>query len=249
MNHATQTVNTENGDRGQKSTELAENISEQENKGHRSDETGTAEKREGLGLEGGEIETAVVNNPSNVTTSETKEIAVDNSGNGSSSNTTETQELEDNLGKSNITAEVATEIRAQNVIQNESELKSSQNNATLDVENKHSDSNSTDLETKDSETNFGNLSNSSNSTETLISGESSTEESPVEENDDVDAEKLDTEDVLESELNENPEEIQHDSIDEPDSSDTLEMKDVRTDLETLPEIQTEGTNSEDAASE
>ncbi|PWA48167.1 hypothetical protein CTI12_AA489280 [Artemisia annua] len=45
-----------------------------------------------------------------------------------------------------------------------------------------------------------------------------------------------------------PDEIQHDPIDSTDSTH-LEEKDVRTDLDTLPDIVTEGGNSEDTAAE
>ncbi|PWA71846.1 hypothetical protein CTI12_AA275130 [Artemisia annua] len=45
-----------------------------------------------------------------------------------------------------------------------------------------------------------------------------------------------------------PDEVQHDPIDSTDSTH-LEEKDVRTDLDTLPDIVTEGGNSEDTAAE
>ncbi|CAI9104202.1 OLC1v1002831C1 [Oldenlandia corymbosa var. corymbosa] len=48
---------------------------------------------------------------------------------------------------------------------------------------------------------------------------------------------------------ENIEEVQHDLIDTSDSSIGLQEKEVRTDLETLPEIQTEVSNDDDAAAE
>ncbi|VFQ78255.1 unnamed protein product [Cuscuta campestris] len=48
---------------------------------------------------------------------------------------------------------------------------------------------------------------------------------------------------------ENLDEIGQDLIDQSDTSISLEEKDIRMDLETLPEIQTEGTNADDAAAE
>lgn len=71
---------------------------------------------------------------------------------------------------------------------------------------------------------------------------------------DVDDNHLDSEStgpdetkISESEVTGYLEEIQQDSIDSSDSSEEKDTEDVGMDLDTLPEIQTEGTNSEDAA--
>lgn len=48
---------------------------------------------------------------------------------------------------------------------------------------------------------------------------------------------------------ENTDEVQHDTIDSSDSSVTLDDKGVHVDLDTLPYIRTEGSNSEEAAEE
>ncbi|XP_016477197.1 uncharacterized protein LOC107798684 [Nicotiana tabacum] len=71
----------------------------------------------------------------------------------------------------------------------------------------------------------------------------------------TEAEKTDTSDENgttdegeDASIAENMEEVQDDPIDTSDSSTHLEEKHIRTDLETLPEIQTEG-NMEDAAAE
>ncbi|XP_009605699.1 uncharacterized protein [Nicotiana tomentosiformis] len=57
-----------------------------------------------------------------------------------------------------------------------------------------------------------------------------------------------TDEGVDASITENSGEVQDDPIDTSDSSTHLEEKHIRTDLETLPEIQTEG-NMEDAASE
>ncbi|OIS97697.1 PREDICTED: myb-like protein X [Nicotiana attenuata] len=68
------------------------------------------------------------------------------------------------------------------------------------------------------------------------------------ENTDTSDENGTTDEGVDASISENLGEVQDDPIDTSDSSTHLEEKHIRTDLETLPEIQTEG-NMEDAAAE
>ncbi|MCD7451629.1 hypothetical protein HAX54_012891 [Datura stramonium] len=70
----------------------------------------------------------------------------------------------------------------------------------------------------------------------------------VEKEDTNSEEKGATDEGVDASIGENLGEVQDDPIDTSDSSTHLEMKHIRTDVETLPEIQTEG-NVEDAAAE
>ncbi|KAL0348291.1 UNVERIFIED_CONTAM: hypothetical protein Sangu_1056900 [Sesamum angustifolium] len=136
------------------------------------------------------------------------------------------------------------------------------NNSTLDVEKNTSGSNSTShSESKGAESNFREFSNPYNNTDSSASIKIAISEvfaeagintgSATEKNEGTEAKKSDTSDGadedLESATSENPGEVQADPIDLSDSSSSLEEKDVRTDLDTLPEIQTEGTENEDVA--
>lgn len=142
------------------------------------------------------------------------------------------------------------------------------NNSILNVDSTRFDSNSMgSAETKDAESlseefsNNSNLSNNStlsSASENIPLPEASMEagnntESSLEKNDEVEGVKSDTSDgtdeSLETTLTENPEEVQQDAIDISDTSNSMEEKDGRVDLDTLPEIQTEGTNDEDVAAE
>ncbi|KAH6793501.1 myb-like protein X [Perilla frutescens var. hirtella] len=137
-------------------------------------------------------------------------------------------------------------------------------NSILNVGTTHLDSNSTGSgKTIDAGSQFEEFSDSSNnSTDSSASENSSLEasneegnttESSPEKNNELDGEKSDTSDgtdeSLESTSTDNPEEFQEDTIDISDTSNGMLEKDVRTDLDTLPEIQTEGSNSEDVAAE
>lgn len=120
------------------------------------------------------------------------------------------------------------------------------------------DSNSTgSIETKDAESHSDEFSSSSNNNaEFSESGNISRSEASVEagksdgstseKNDEIEARESDKSDGIdedsESTVTENPEEVHHDAID-------ISETDVRMDLETLPQIQTEGIDSEDAAAE
>ncbi|KAL3814341.1 hypothetical protein ACJIZ3_015609 [Penstemon smallii] len=240
-------------------TEVVENSNEHlENKENNSEETNGSEiRRESEGEEG---ENAKDENRSNVTTIEIKENTLENS----SLNDTETNGSHDHLVASNNSTEFASE-NHESSLQNMTESESNSetislehaNNSTLDVDNKHFDSNSTiSTETKDAELSFEDFSTVSNNTKSSASGKFTKEasvdadnntESSEEENSDIGDGVRD--EVLASETTVDPEEVLHESTDLSDSSNSLEEKDVRTDLDTLPEIQTEGTNSEDAAEE
>ncbi|PIN16207.1 hypothetical protein CDL12_11143 [Handroanthus impetiginosus] len=204
----------------------------------------------------------------NVTTSETNIDMLDNPENSSPPNGTLTEGFSDHL-TSNSSTEVTTEdhdLTSQNVTKSEPELDHGQgiltkvssvegsnleatalelaNNSTLNIDNSHFYSNSTgSAESNNAESHSEEFSNSSNNIT----------ESSSEKKVETEAEKSDlsndTEENLESTVTENPEEVQHEGIDASDTANTEEEKDGRVDLDTLPEIQTEGTNNEDAAVE
>ncbi|KAL3621051.1 hypothetical protein CASFOL_035963 [Castilleja foliolosa] len=166
---------------------------------------------------------------SNIAAGETNVDVLDSSENGLPPNNTVIEGSIRDLPSNNSSAEVKIETGA-NVL----------------------DSNSTETaETKDDELSSEDLSNSSNN-----NNNTDTESLSLEKNDEIESDKSGTSDGTyeNSEITgtENPEEeIQHDNPEEEiqhddvDVSDTLEEKHVRTDLDTLPAIQTEGTNSED----
>ncbi|KAK3011992.1 hypothetical protein RJ639_011250 [Escallonia herrerae] len=141
---------------------------------------------------------------------------------------------------------------------------SKQNNSTAASDSRESGSNSTvSVETE----NAGGSSNSSTSAEYVVSEktirssasseaeDSSDSSTTVANSDAIPAEKLETSkgtdetDGSAASKSENPDEVQHDPIDSSDTSVALEEKEVSIDLDTLPDIRTEGSNSEDAAAE
>ncbi|KAL3614393.1 hypothetical protein CASFOL_042467 [Castilleja foliolosa] len=155
-------------------------------------------------------------------TDKTKVDVLDSSENGLPSNNTVIEGSNRDLTSNNSSAEVEIETGANVLDSNMAET----------------------AETKDDELRSEDLSklsnNNNNNTESLSSKK----------NDEIETEKSDRSDgtyeKLEITGTENPEEeSQHDDI---DVSDTLEEKHVRTDRDTLPEIQTEGPNSEDDVS-
>uniref|UniRef100_A0A5B6ZHZ2 Myb-like protein X n=1 Tax=Davidia involucrata TaxID=16924 RepID=A0A5B6ZHZ2_DAVIN len=143
------------------------------------------------------------------------------------------------------------------------------NNSNIASVNNQSDFNLTiSLNNENAEATTGESSNSSTNLESVVSekvtrsnasaeAEDNTGSSTTEEN--IDAtqneksetsnERDGTNESLDSSTTENLDEIQHDPIDSSDSSIPLEEKEVRIDLDTLPEIRTEGSNNEDAAAE
>ncbi|KAL1564552.1 dentin sialophosphoprotein-like [Salvia divinorum] len=139
-------------------------------------------------------------------------------------------------------------------------------NSMLTVDSTHSNSNSTGSgETKDTGSLPEEFSDSSdNSTDSSVSDNSRSEasneegnnttESSSEKKNEFDAEKSETSDgrdeSLDSTSSDNAEEeAQEDAIDISDTSNSMEEKDIRMDLDTLPDIQTEGSNSEDVVAE
>ncbi|XP_073270550.1 uncharacterized protein [Primulina huaijiensis] len=206
------------------------------------------EKRKEL-EEGGEM--ALDEKHSNVTIGEDKQNVMDGSENGSSLNTMVTEVSDDHLKTGNSSTEISTETNDQEILSEGTSLERSNlqsideqaNNSTLVIDDNHFASNSTNLdETKDAESKTLKSSEMSNNTN-----------SSTETNDAIDAEKSYAEDganeSLESENTENSEEIQPDSIDVSDSSHSLEETNARLDPDTLPEIQTGGSNTEDIESE
>lgn len=204
------------------------------------------EKRKGL-VEGGEM--VLDEKHANITIGEDKENVMDGSENGSSLNTTVTEVSDDHLKTGNSTTEISTEAKDQEILSEGTSLERSNlqsideqaDNSTLVIDDNHFASNSTNPdETKDAESN------------TLKSSEMSNDSS-TETKDATDAEKSYADDgeneSLESENTKTSEEIQQDSIDASDSSLSLEETNARLDPDTLPEIQTEGSNTEDTASE
>ncbi|KAL2490888.1 Uncharacterized protein Adt_26516 [Abeliophyllum distichum] len=248
------------------------NILERESKENNGEETNFGDKRTDLELKDGEI--AKTDNLLNVTTNEVKENLSEKPENSPFSNTTLTEGSNDHIETSNNSSEVRMESRdpsLQNGTDSKLELNYGQNGtvggttsgeankSTLNVDDNHIDSNSTiPLETKDSESSSGEFSDSSNNKESSLSENIRTElsveagsstESLKAKSDATETEKSDPDGGTDEFLDKTSEEVQHDPIDSSDSSNSLDEKDVRTDLETLPEMQTAGTNTEDAAAE
>ncbi|KAI3445856.1 hypothetical protein Pfo_002521 [Paulownia fortunei] len=274
VTHDTEIATTENeNEHVEKPNEHPENILEEENKENNSEETNKGENRKDLEVEGGEM--ARDDHQSNVTTSETKIDMLDNSENGSSPNNTIMEGSNDHLA-TNSSPEVVTEnhdLSSQDVTESEPELDRGQgiltegtsiegsdlqtiaseqaNNSTSNVDSNRFDSNSAgSAETKDAESRTVEFSiSSNNSTESSASENITRSEASVEAGNNTESSLEKNDKILESTATENPEEVQHDTIDISDTSNSMEEKDVRVDLDTLPEIQTEGTNSEDAAAE
>ncbi|KAL8541650.1 hypothetical protein ACS0TY_002785 [Phlomoides rotata] len=231
-----------------------ENILEVENKESDNEETSRSENRKELEVEGGEV--AGDGHKTNVMTSETKEDSLDNSANGSPPNNSVTQESNDHL-MSNTTTE-DHKLPSENVMEhaqgNNTESVSAGGSAlqTIDSERRANSSISNVESTLDAKE-FPNSSNKSPSENVLIF-EASVEagnntETLVENNNEIEGEKSDTTDGTDIENLETTEnsEVHQDAIDISDMSMGMDEKEVRTDLETLPEMQTEGANNEDAA--
>ncbi|XP_073047623.1 uncharacterized protein [Primulina eburnea] len=224
-----------------------ENINEQPD--NILEETNMGEKRIKL-EEGGEM--VLDEKHSNVTIGEDKENVVEDSENGSSLITTVREVSDDNLKTGNSSREISTKTRDQEILSEGASFErlnlqsidvEQANNSIFVMDDGHIASNSTNPnDTKDEESSTLKSSEMSNNTD-----------SSTETNDVIDAQKSDADDgaseILESENTENSEEIQQYSIDVSDSSHSLEETDARLDPDTLPEIQTEGSNTEDAASE
>ncbi|KAL3515397.1 hypothetical protein ACH5RR_022299 [Cinchona calisaya] len=133
---------------------------------------------------------------------------------------------------------------------NNSSLSSTENHADPDI--------SLSLKVDDFKSNSGEASKTNNSTQSIMPEKSVNSSTEAEEN--SRSSTTETHDATEAENTEdtsdgtddgteNPGEVQNDPLDSSDSSMGLIEKDVRTDLETLPEIQTEGSHDEDAAAE
>lgn len=137
------------------------------------------------------------------------------------------------------------------------------NNSVLNVDGGWLDSNSTAESTDAAGSRSEVFSDSSDKTRVSSTSEDSrleatteegnTTESSPEKKNEFEGEKPDlgdgTDESLETTSTDNPEEVQEDAIDASDTSISVLDKDIRTDLDTLPEIQTEGSNSEDVAAE
>ncbi|KAG8368525.1 hypothetical protein BUALT_Bualt15G0054700 [Buddleja alternifolia] len=199
-----------------------------------------------------EVEVAKDGNGSNVTSSETKEDILDNFENGSPPNNTVAEGYDSHL-MGNVSTRVTMvnhDLSLENVTDSKSELDDGEGfitegksgNSTINVDDNRVGSNKTGSP-ENNDAIYEEFSNSSNNTE-----------SSKEKNGEIEAENSDTNDnndeISETTMKEIPEEkVEHDSIDISDSSDSLTEKDVRVDLDTLPEIQTEGTDSDDTAAE
>lgn len=251
---------THDNDHVENSNEHPGNVIGEEAKENNNEETYESEDRKDLEVDGSEA--ARDGQQSNVTATAIKNDVLHNSENDSTPNKETMEESDDHLMSSTKITEVTVEdneLPSENATESKPELGNGQENVTevtstegnanssiLNVDSTHSDTNSTlSSETKDAESLSEELSDSSN--------EGNTTESSSEKNNEFGDEKSDTsvgtDESLETTLTDNPEEIQEDAIDISDTSNSLEEKDIRTDLDTLPEIQTEGTNSEDVAAE
>ncbi|CAA3019694.1 Hypothetical predicted protein [Olea europaea subsp. europaea] len=271
--HDNQVVDPENENGSFENAERPKtNILERENKENDGEGINLGDKRSDLEVNDGDV--AISDNQLNETTNEAEENLKENSENSSLSNTTLTEGTIDHREKSNNLSEVRMEARDPSLLngtENKFELNHGQNrsiggttsgkanNSSSDEVNNLVDSNSRILvKNKDSESSSGEFSDSSNSSESSVSKnirlKSSVEagnntESLTEKNDATGVEKSDTYGGKDEFSDQTSEEVQHDPIISSDSSNSLDEKDVRTDLETLPDIQTAGTSIEDAAAE
>ncbi|KAK6120990.1 hypothetical protein DH2020_045260 [Rehmannia glutinosa] len=223
--------------------ETIQNVNERvNNSNERPGNTLEQETKETYSVEGGEL--AKSENPSN-------ESTLDDLLNGSPPNSTLIEVSNSNIDTRNSTTEVTTRnpnLSLQNVTRSESGLNQGSEFPTIALEQaKNSTLDSNSIGDAKSKSNFEEFSNSSALVK-IAKSEGSVEvgnetNSATEKN-----EKLDlidgTDEVLESPVTENLEETQADNVDLSDSE-----KNVRMDLDTLPEIQTEGTNSEDIEAE
>ncbi|KAL6498911.1 hypothetical protein OROHE_026418 [Orobanche hederae] len=233
----TDTGENENG-RTENSNERVDNVSEEENKeNNNSKENNTGEERRNLKVESGGT-AAMVDRKSNTTTGETEVDVLGGSENGSPQNNT-VIEMSDGDSTSNRSSEVEIENHESHDIASEQ----TNNSIANDGFNVSKSSSTDSAETKNAESHSQDISHSSDNNAELESLwlEKNKTESLPERSDEIETEKLDYENS-ESTVTENlEEEIQHDGIDESDTSE----KNVHTDLDTLLEIQTEGTNTED----
>ncbi|CAA2963748.1 Hypothetical predicted protein [Olea europaea subsp. europaea] len=213
-------------------------------------------------------------NQSNVTTNEAEEKLKEKSENSSLSNATLTVVSNDHIETSNISLGMRMESRDPS-LQNGTESKlvlnhgengtiggttsGVANNSTSDMVSNHVDSISTiPPKNKDLESSSWEFADSSNDSESSVAenirSELSVEagnntESLTVKNDATEAEKSDNDVGTDEFSDKTSEDVQHDPIDSSDSSNSLDKKDVLTNHETLPEIQSAGTSIEDAAAE
>ncbi|CAI9764443.1 unnamed protein product [Fraxinus pennsylvanica] len=248
------------------------NIFGREKKENSGEGISLGDKRTDLEVKDGDV--AKSDNQFNVTTNEAEENQKENFDNSSLSNTTLTEGTIDHRETSNNLSEVRMESHDPSLLNgtgSKLELNHGQNvsvggttsgeanNSSSDEDNNHVDSNSTLLvKNKDSESSLGEFSDSSNNSKSSVSENIGSElsveagnktESLTEKNDATEVDKSDTYGGTDEFSDQTSEEVQHDPIISSDSSNSLDEKDVRTDLETLPDIQTAGTSIEDAAAE
>ncbi|CAA0807429.1 Unknown protein [Striga hermonthica] len=252
------------------SNEHVENVLEEKSmgNGNKTEETNEEEKnRDDLDAGGGE--TGAFDQKSTITTNEANVDVLNESENHAPPNDTVVEGFSRDSTGNDPALEGSNSYSISNDSSNRMESISAGPSESKDAEPQSNDgilTNSTGSgETKDGESqseDFSNSDNNNDNTEALLSGQNATLEASVgsenrtENSNSVEPEKEDTSDGTyenpensESTGNDNPnEEIQQDGIDLSESDDmsgSVEEKEVRTDLETLPEIQTEGTNNDD----
>ncbi|GER43293.1 pinin [Striga asiatica] len=257
------------------SNEHVENVLEENSigNGNKTEETNEEDKiREDLDVGGGE--TGAFDQKSNITNSEANvDVLNESELNHAPPNDTVVEEGFNRNLTGNGSAEVITTERHELALEGTNNSSISNDNSTSNSESKDAEPQSNDGisnnltgsgETKDGELQSEDFSNSAvndndNNTEALLPGQNATLEASVvaenrtENSNSIEPEKEDMSDGSyensESTGNDNPnEEIQQDGVDLSESDDlagSVEEKEVRTDLETLPEIQTEGTNNDD----
>ncbi|KAL6545870.1 hypothetical protein OROGR_009744 [Orobanche gracilis] len=225
-------------ERTENSNKRVDNVSEKENKeNNNSEENNTGEERRNLEVESGGT-VAMVDRKSNTTTGETEVDVLGGSENGSPPNNT-VIEMSDGDSSSNRSSEIEIENHDLHDIASEQ----TNNSIANDGFNVSKSSSTDSAETKDAEWHSQDLSHSSDNNAELESLwlEKNKTESLPEMSDEIVTEKSDYENSESTVIENLEEEIHHDGIDESDTSE----KNVHTDLDTLPEIQTEGTSTED----
>ncbi|KAG6406702.1 hypothetical protein SASPL_134311 [Salvia splendens] len=253
-----------------------ENEKVENSKENKSEETYKSENMKDSEVDGSEA-AGDVHQP-NVTATSVKDDTLHDPENGSTPNNAITEGYTDHLISNSTTTDVTIEnstLPLDNATESKSELGTERtsvegsdsktvdpeeaNKSTLNVDNTRLDSNSTgSTDTNEAESLPEDFLN--NSIDSSVSYDSRLEASHVEEDNtteektEFDGEISDTSDGTDESSDSTPtdnaeEEVQEDAIDISDTSDSLEEKDTRVDLDTLPEIQTEASNSKDVAAE
>ncbi|CAI9786259.1 unnamed protein product [Fraxinus pennsylvanica] len=252
------TDENENGSLGNLNVRTEKNILEVEKEENNTEQINLGEDKTEVEAESNEI--AKREKQSNVITNKTKENVMDNSESGLFSNTTVTEGSIDHIETINNSTQVSTDGHDLSLL-NGREIVVGLNRGLVDDGN-HSHYSKTG--TENAKSNLNEFPNSSSKTESasenILKSEASVEAgnttgSLTVKNDATEAKKSKiseesggTDDVLDS-RSKNYKNVQHDPIDSSDLYIPIEEKVIRIHLDTIPDIQTEGTKSEGATAE